>query len=51
MIFQSTDDGPFWMTPAEREKRRHDIILEGQVVKKKLTKKSFQSGYLPAGLP
>ncbi len=51
MSFQSTDDGPFWMTPAEREKSRHDIILEGQVVKKKLTKKSFQSGYLPAGLP
>jgi hypothetical protein len=51
MIFQSTDDGPFWMTPAEREQWRNDFILEDQVVKKELRKKSFQSGYLHAGLP
>ena len=25
MCFQATDDGPFWMTPAERESSRHDV--------------------------
>ena len=27
MAFQDSDDGPFWMTPIEREQRRFDIIL------------------------
>ena len=50
MSFQSTDDGPFWMTPAEREKRRHASILEGQVVKKKLTKKELSERLLTCGI-
>jgi hypothetical protein len=50
MSFQSTDDGPFWITPIEREKQRHDIILEGQVVKKKLTKKEFLERLLTCGI-
>ncbi len=29
MAFQDSDDGPFWMTPIEREQRRFDIILPG----------------------
>jgi hypothetical protein len=39
MMFLSTDDDPFWMTPVEGEQWRHDAILEGQVVRKKLRKK------------
>jgi hypothetical protein len=38
------------MTPAEREKQRHDIILEGQVVKKKFTKKELSERLLTCGI-
>jgi hypothetical protein len=27
MVFQPTDSGPFWMSPEEQEKRRHDVIV------------------------
>jgi hypothetical protein len=27
MCFQSTDNGPFWMMPEEREQTRKDIII------------------------
>ena len=37
-IFSETDEGPFWMNPLEREERRHDKIMEGQFLKRKLSK-------------
>ena len=37
-IFSETDEGPFWMNPVEREERRHNKILEGQYLKRKLSK-------------
>ncbi len=41
MVFGPTDSGPFWMSPEEKEKRRHDGIVEGQFIKRKRTKKEL----------
>ena len=41
MVFQPTDSGPFWMSPEEQEKRRHDVIVEGQFITRKRTKKEL----------
>ncbi len=41
MVFHQHDSGPFWMTPQEREKRRHDEVIEGQFIAKKYTKKEL----------
>ena len=41
MVFHQHDSGPFWMTPQEREKRRHDEVIEGQFITKKYTKKEL----------
>ena len=50
MAFENTDAGPFWMSHEEREKRRHDIIIEGQFTKQKLTKKELSDKLLSTGL-
>jgi hypothetical protein len=50
MRFQSTDNSPFLMTPIEREKWRHDIISEGQVVEKKLRKQELLERLLTCGI-
>jgi hypothetical protein len=50
MVFTQADVGPFWMSDEEREKRRHDVILEGQVVKRKLTKKELMQILLTRGI-
>ena len=41
MVFGPTDSGPFWMSPEEKEKRRHDVIVEGKFIKRKRTKKEL----------
>ena len=38
------------MKPVERERRRHDIIVEGQVSKRKLTKKELSQRLLTCGI-
>ncbi len=38
MCFQSTDDGPFWMTPEEKEQTREDIIILSETKICKYTK-------------
>ncbi len=50
LTFQLTETGPFWMNPVERERRRHDIIVEGQVSKSKLTKKELSQWLLTCGI-
>jgi hypothetical protein len=50
LTFQPTETGPFWMNPVERERRRHDIIVEGQVSKRKLTKKELSQRLLTCGI-
>ena len=32
------DTGPFWMTQAERDEKRHDLVLEGQRITRQHTK-------------
>jgi hypothetical protein len=41
MVFDQHDSGPFWMTLREREKQRHDEVIEGQFITKKYTKKEL----------
>ena len=50
MIFTPEDIGPFWMCREEREKRRHDTVIEGRVVKRKLTKKELMQALLTRGI-
>ena len=50
MIFEGNDVGPFWMSPEERENRRHDNCVEGRVVKRKLTKKELTEVLLTRGI-
>jgi len=39
LTFQKIDDtGPFWMTEAERDQKRHDLVLEGQTITRQYTK-------------
>jgi hypothetical protein len=38
MIFSANDDGPFWMTPTEREMKRKDTVIPNKTVKRKYTK-------------
>ncbi len=38
MCFQRTDDGPFWMTPEEKEQNREDIIIISKTKIGKYTK-------------
>ncbi len=40
MTFQPGDDGPFYLTPEQREERREDKMVPNKMVKKKLKKKS-----------
>jgi hypothetical protein len=41
MVFKATDEGPFWMSPEEREEKRHDREVEGQTKTKKLNKREL----------
>jgi hypothetical protein len=50
MIFTPDDIGPFWMCYEEQEKWRHDIVIEGQVVKQKLAKKELIQVLLTRGI-
>jgi hypothetical protein len=50
LVFSPSDDGPFWMGREEQEKKRHDVIVEGQTVKRKLTKKELQEILLTRGI-
>ena len=50
MVFSTSDEGPFWMSSEEREKKRHDKIIQGQTVKRKLTKKELQELILTKGI-
>ena len=38
MLFRIDDTGPFWMTEAERDQKRHDLVLEGQTITRQYTK-------------
>jgi hypothetical protein len=38
LVFKSTDDGPFWMSREEREKTRHDQVIQGQTRTRTLKK-------------
>ncbi len=33
MVFLPGDDGPFWMSTEEQEKKRKDIVIKGATVK------------------
>jgi hypothetical protein len=46
MVFGPTDNGPFWMSPEEKEKRRHDIIVQGQLLQENEQRKNSLSFYL-----
>jgi hypothetical protein len=46
MVFLPSDDDPFWMSQAEQEKRRKDLVIEGVNVKRKLAKKELQARLL-----
>ena len=35
MAFGPIDSSPFCMSPEEKEKRSHDVIVEGQFIKRK----------------
>jgi hypothetical protein len=50
MVFLFSDDGPFWMSTEEREKKRKDEVIEGATVKQKLTKKELQEILLTHGI-
>jgi hypothetical protein len=50
MIFQPTDEGPFWMTPEEREKRRHDVRVQGKKKKRKYDKEELLNMLKEKGL-
>ena len=50
MVFLPSDEGPFWMSQAEREKRRKDVVIEGVNIKRKLTKKELQARLLTHGI-
>jgi hypothetical protein len=50
LTFQPTETGPFWMNLVERKRRRHDLIIEGQVSKRKLTKKELSQQLLTCGI-
>jgi hypothetical protein len=41
MVFSTTDDGPFWMEAAEREKKRKDAVIPNKFVKRKCTKEEL----------
>ena len=54
MLFRIDDTGPFWMTQAEREQKRHDSVLEGQTITRQYTmdellKQLRQRGMLAKG--
>jgi hypothetical protein len=38
MIFSADNDGPFWMTPTEREMKQKDTVMPNKTVKRKYTK-------------
>jgi hypothetical protein len=38
MINSADDDGPFWMTPTEREMKQKDTVIPNKTVKRKYTK-------------
>jgi len=52
LVFKSTDDGPFWMSREEREKTRHDQVIQGQTrtrtLKKTEMKKLLEEKNIPA---
>jgi len=50
MVFSTSDEGPFWMSHDERKKKRHDEIIQGQTVKRKLTKKELKELLLTKGI-
>jgi tRNA G18 (ribose-2'-O)-methylase SpoU len=50
MTFEPTDDGPFWMDAATREKTRKDVIVSGTQKKRKYTKEELQQMLLAKGL-
>ena len=41
MTFQPGDDGPFYLTPAQREERREDKLVRDKTVKKRLKKEEL----------
>jgi len=47
MFFQSTDKGPFWMTPEEKEQNQKDIIIHTKTKVQKYTKDELR-GFLEA---
>ena len=54
MLFRIDDTRPFWMTKAERDQKRHDLVLEGQTITRQYTKDEFlkqlrQRGMLAKG--
>ena len=38
MLFRIDDTGPFWMTQAEQDQKRHELVLEGQTINKTIHK-------------
>ncbi len=50
MMFEPTDDGPFWMDAAMREKTRKDVIVSRTQKKRKYTKEELQQMLLAKGL-
>jgi hypothetical protein len=50
MTFDPTDDGPFWMDAATREKTRRDVILSGTKKKRMFRKDELQQMLITKGL-
>jgi hypothetical protein len=50
MIFDPTDDGPFWIDADTRGKTRNDVVVSGLQKKRKYTKDELQKMLLEKGL-
>ena len=53
LYFRPEDEGPFWLTPEERERKRFDILKEGtrtiRLTKKQLVQALEQKGIIASG--
>ena len=50
MLFRIDDTGPFWMTEAERDQKRHDLVLEGQIITRQYTKDELLKQLMQRGM-
>jgi hypothetical protein len=41
MVFTTTDSGPFWLSAKEKEDQKHDQVIQGKTVKRRLKKEEL----------